>query len=136
MTATETGAAAHPGVPPAQLHAQWHMPSVETSVQFIRGALRTCLRGAGLSDDELQDLIMAASEAAANAVEHAQQPFFDVSADATYGVVTVTVHDHGRWREAAPDADPGWGLAMMRGLADTSVVARQDGTTVTLRPRR
>jgi anti-sigma regulatory factor (Ser/Thr protein kinase) len=132
-------AATHPGRSSEHRRDEWHLRSVESSVRLLRSELHACLEGAGLTGDALDDLIMATSEAAANAVEHPQQPvqpFFDVSASIVDGVATITVQDHGQWRQPEAGRDRGWGLAMMHALADVTVVALPHGTTVTIRSRR
>ena len=84
----------------------------------------------------VDDLLLAASEAATNAVEHAQDPteeFFDVLLEVADREVTITVRDHGRWRDGPATPHRGRGLQMMAALADTTVTPRPHGTTVTLR---
>ena len=81
---------------------------------------------------------MAASEAANNAVEHAQQPtepFFDVCCVVEDGAVTIVIQDHGGWLQPTFPSPRGRGLAMMGALADTTVTARLHGTMVTIRNR-
>jgi anti-sigma regulatory factor (Ser/Thr protein kinase) len=115
---------------------EWRLRTVEGSVRIIRQELSAFLDTIGLSDDEFYDVILAASEAATNAVEHAQhpaEPFFDVSAEVDDGEVTIVVQDHGRWLPPRSSLYRGHGLAMMRVLADTTVEARTHGTTVTIR---
>jgi anti-sigma regulatory factor (Ser/Thr protein kinase) len=114
----------------------WRFPSDLSSVTSMRWELRGLLGDTGLSLNEVEDLVLAVSEAANNAVEHAQaprQPFFDVSTEIDDGAVTIVVQDHGQWRPPTSDTGRGRGLAMMRALADTSVAARPHGTTVTIR---
>jgi anti-sigma regulatory factor (Ser/Thr protein kinase) len=104
----------------------------------MRWGLRGFLAVTALAADEIQDLILAASEAANNAVEHAQQPtepFFDVSTDFDDGEVTIVIEDHGRWLQPTSPSYRGRGLAMMGALADTTVAARTHGTMVTIRSR-
>jgi anti-sigma regulatory factor (Ser/Thr protein kinase) len=118
---------------------EWRLHSIESSVPSLRRGLSAFLDTIGLSDDEFYDLILAASEAATNAVEHAQhptEPFFDVSAEVDDGRVTIVVHDHGRWLPPRSSLYRGRGLAMMRVLADTTVEAGTHGTTVTIRNHR
>jgi anti-sigma regulatory factor (Ser/Thr protein kinase) len=118
---------------------EWHLRTVESSVTALRRGLSAFLDTVGLSDDEFYDLILAVSEAATNAVEHAQhptEPFFDVSAEVDDGRVTIVVHDHGRWLPPRSSLYRGRGLAMMRVLADTTVEAGTHGTTVTIRNHR
>ena len=103
-----------------------------------RGLRRFLQKKTALSNDAAEDLLLAASEAANNAVEHAQRPteqFFDVSGDVDDGQVTVVVHDYGGWQPQTSPSDRGRGLAMMDALADTTVTTDQDGTTVTMRSR-
>ena len=124
---------------PARRHREWRLCSVPSSVASMRWGLRAFLDDAGLSGDELEDLILAACEAATNALEHAQhptEPFFDVAIQIADDKVTIVVQDHGQWR--APTSSPfrGRGLAMMRVLADTTVTPCASCTTVTLRNHR
>jgi anti-sigma regulatory factor (Ser/Thr protein kinase) len=130
------GPVRHPALPADGRSCQWHLPSVESAIPQIRRGLRVFLDTTELSDDESQDLVLAACEAATNAVEHAQHPelpFFDVSAEIGLGIVTVEVRDHGRWLEPTPSPYRGRGLAMMRALSDTTVSVGAHGTTVTIR---
>jgi anti-sigma regulatory factor (Ser/Thr protein kinase) len=117
----------------------WHLNSVLSSVTLMRRDLRSFLGDTALSEDEIEDLILAACEAANNAVEHAQHPrvpFFDVSSEYDDGAVTIVIQDHGQWRQPTCPSDRGRGLAMMRALAHTTVIARAHGTTVTIRNHR
>jgi anti-sigma regulatory factor (Ser/Thr protein kinase) len=137
--ASPAGSAAHSDLLPGTRRCEWRLRSVESAVPWMRRRLRALLDDPGLSDDEREDLVLAACEAATNAVEHAQQPtepFFDVCAEITDGLVTIVVRDHGRWREPTSSQYRGRGLAMMRVLADTTVTSRPLGTTVTLRSHR
>jgi serine/threonine-protein kinase RsbW len=79
--------------------------------------------------------VLAASEAAANSIEHAY------GSDGR-GVVTVmaqlggggrlemTVRDEGTWREGNGDNDRGRGLMIMRAILDTVAIERDEGATV------
>jgi anti-sigma regulatory factor (Ser/Thr protein kinase) len=123
---------------PAGRRREWRLRTVESSVTALRRSLTAFLDTIGLSDDEFYDVILAASEAASNAVEHAQhpaEPFFDVSAEVDDGQVTIVVQDYGRWLPPRSSLYRGRGLAMMRVLADTTVEAGTHGTTVTIRNR-
>jgi anti-sigma regulatory factor (Ser/Thr protein kinase) len=85
---------------------------------------------------ERYDLLLAVCEAASNAVEHGRdpsKPFFDVLTEIGDDRVTVVVRDHGQWSDGRPGAHRGRGMAMMRMLADSRVVAGPQGTTVTIR---
>jgi anti-sigma regulatory factor (Ser/Thr protein kinase) len=121
---------------PDCLNRAWKLPTVEVSIPTLRRELSSFLTTSGLSDDEFYDLLLAVSEAASNAVEHAQhprQPFIDVVAEVDAGTITITVRDHGQWLRPVKSAHRGRGLSMMRVLADTTVATGCSGTTVTIR---
>jgi len=98
--------------------------------------LRRWLLRWGAAEEEIYDFTVAATEAAANAVEHAYAPgkaTFELEARHDDGVVTLTVRDRGSWR--APRGNHrGRGLAIMRALMeDVDVIQDSRGTEVTLR---
>lgn len=130
--AADTGRHGGPTAP----RRHWRLPATELSVTVLRRALDAFLREAQLSDDERYDLLLAACEAAANAIEHARNPtelFFEVRAEIGDPRVTITVCDHGQWRDAPAGIHRGRGLRMMWILADTRVAAGRHGMTVTMR---
>ena len=117
----------------------WRFPSTPQSIPGLRRALRRVLAAAGLDEDHAYDLLLAACEAATNAVEHAQdptEPFVDVTAEASADQVLITVRDHGQWRERVPSMDRGRGSTLMSAFADITVVPSPEGTTVTIRAPR
>jgi anti-sigma regulatory factor (Ser/Thr protein kinase) len=123
---------------PARSGRAWHLPCTAHSVRALRLELRSFLDVTGLPGDELDDLVLAASEAATNAIEHARTPvpgYFDVLADVEGTRVQITVRDHGRWREPTPRGGPGRGLLLMRNLSALTVTVEPGGTTVTMRNR-
>jgi anti-sigma regulatory factor (Ser/Thr protein kinase) len=118
----------------------WRFPVAGTSVRGVRRALRPFLADAGLPTEEVEDLVLAACEAAANAVEHAVHPtehFFDLTAETDDGRVEIVVRDYGRWRtDRTPPGDEGHGLLLMSTLAAVTLTSGPFGTTVTLRRLR
>jgi anti-sigma regulatory factor (Ser/Thr protein kinase) len=121
------------------LHREWRFHSDLSSVISMRWELRGLLGATELSLNETEDLVLAVSDAANNAVEDAldpREPFFDVSADIDGATVTIVVQDHGQWRRPTSDTGRGRGLPIMRALADTTVTPRPHGTTVTIRNHR
>nr|WP_296070241.1 SpoIIE family protein phosphatase [uncultured Actinoplanes sp.] len=106
--------------------------------------LRADLRGWLVShqvDQESQDaVLLACSEAVANAIEHGYRddPFgsIDVAATVTPEAVEVRVTDHGIWRGPMADVARGRGLQLIRESMDTVTFDRTDGTTVTMRRGR
>jgi anti-sigma regulatory factor (Ser/Thr protein kinase) len=115
----------------------WRFPSTAMSVRTMRRELRPFLASSELPEKEVDDLVLAACEAAANGVEHARhpaEPFFDVQAGIEGRSVCIVVRDYGRW--TPPNADPGnrgRGLHMMTMLAAVSLTSGPLGTSVTLR---
>jgi anti-sigma regulatory factor (Ser/Thr protein kinase) len=101
----------------------------------LRGWLRSCDVGARIA----QDVLVAAGEAIANAIEHGHRhrPGEQVRlrAVSTANQLRVTVTDRGRWR-ATPPGDRslrGHGIALMRALMQqVTIVPGPSGTTVDL----
>jgi anti-sigma regulatory factor (Ser/Thr protein kinase) len=116
---------------------EWRFPSTATSVRTMRHELRSFLAQSGLPEPEIDDLLLAACEAAANGIEHARhpaEPFFEVVAEIDGPRVRIVLRDYGRWTPAR--ADPGArgrGLQMMTMLAAVSLTSGPHGTTITLR---
>jgi GAF domain-containing protein/anti-sigma regulatory factor (Ser/Thr protein kinase) len=104
----------------------------------LRQAARAWLEGQAIATADATDVVLALSEAAANAVEHghagAAMPV-DVTLALSEGVVTGVVRDHGRWRTPRDHPDRGRGLAIMRAVSDAVEVDRRDGTTLSFRRR-
>ena len=108
----------------------------------VLGALRRVigrwLAPIGAGEDDVFAVTLAASEAAANAIEHAygaEEASFSVRCrfDPANVTVSVTIVDAGRWRQSRPHGR-GRGLTIMRSLVDDVAVRTDgDGTTVTLR---
>ncbi|WP_167760513.1 ATP-binding protein [Blastococcus sp. CT_GayMR16] len=118
----------------------WRFPSTGVSVRGVRQDLRPFLAQAGLPDRDIDDLVLATCEAAANAIEHALQPtefFFDVRAVIEGPDVVIVIRDYGRWRTGlSTRGNRGRGLHMMTMLATVTLTSGPRGTTVTLRHRR
>jgi signal transduction histidine kinase/CheY-like chemotaxis protein/anti-sigma regulatory factor (Ser/Thr protein kinase) len=129
-----------PPPPPEQVHYErWRFPSTPHAIPALRRALRRLFTAAELDEEQSYDLLLAACEAATNAVEHAQEPtepFVDVSAEVGGGRVVITVRDYGQWRERVPSMDRGRGSTLMSAFADITAVPSPEGTTVTIRVPR
>jgi anti-sigma regulatory factor (Ser/Thr protein kinase) len=94
----------------------------------------------GASKSEVFEVLMATTEAFANAVEHPHEPtshLVDVEGSLTDGCVTISIRDYGTWQsEATRKEDGGLGLVVIEALMDAvQVECVLDGTTVTMRRR-
>ncbi len=115
------------------------LPAVPASLRTLRRSITTWAKAAGLSDAAVDDLQLAAGEAAANAAEHAY-PDTAGTFDCTLrrmasGEIAVRVRDRGHWRPAP--ADPGFrgrGLQVIRAVGhDVRVTTDSGGTEVVFR---
>lgn len=106
---------------------------------IVRSTVRSCAQRAGLDPDRTDDLVLAASELAANSVDHGGGRG-SLRAWHREGAVVVEVSDRGRIEDTtagsrAPSADSerGRGLWMARRLADRFLLHSGDhGTTARL----
>lgn len=102
---------------------EWLLPDDLTAAQAARGHVVDALAGDHLADDVVHDLVLIASELAANAVRHGSPPA-RLRLDRDDSTVRITVSNHGdapdpRILTAEPGADHGRGLAMVEQLADS-----------------
>jgi DNA-binding response OmpR family regulator/anti-sigma regulatory factor (Ser/Thr protein kinase) len=113
------------------------LPADPTRLSVLRKRLEDFLTAHGVSDNDVFDITVAVSEAAANAIEHPiapAEPIITIEASLDDEAVTVTVRDTGSWRPASPSAGfRGRGLALIGALSDLSVARTEAGTAVTLR---
>ncbi len=115
------------------------LPADVESIPLMRRMLGRWLEEAGATQAQAEDLSLAASEACANAIEHAYGPgpgILEVSASrSSGGDAVLAIRDYGSWRQPR-GANRGRGLLLMEGLADSVEVVRgDDGTTVQLSRR-
>jgi serine phosphatase RsbU (regulator of sigma subunit)/anti-sigma regulatory factor (Ser/Thr protein kinase) len=113
------------------------LPAEVESIPLMRRMLGRWLDEAGATPAQAEDLALAASEACANAIEHAYGPapgVLEVSASVSAtGEAVVAIRDFGSWR-APRGNNRGRGLMLMQGLTDSvDVVQRDEGTTIQLR---
>jgi anti-sigma regulatory factor (Ser/Thr protein kinase) len=119
------------------LHAKF--PAEVESIPLMRRMLAGWLTDAGATRADVDDLSLAAAEAAANAIEHAYglaPGVVELRAWREDGPhVTVSISDFGTWR-APRGTNRGRGLILMEGLMDAVEVIRGDrGTTIELSRR-
>jgi len=102
----------------------------------VRRNLRAWLEGLGASDDDVFEIVIAASEAFANAVEHPRAPTRDaveLEARLVAGCVTVRVRDYGSWQHKRLRPG-GRGFLLMRTLMDSvELDCQANGSVITLR---
>ncbi len=114
------------------------LPARPNVLGGLRKTLGRWLQAAGADENELFDITLSASEAAANAIEHAygaREASFTVRCDHDGQDVTVTVRDLGRWRTGRRQGG-GRGLEIMRSLVDNVTIDSDDaGTAVTMTKR-
>jgi serine phosphatase RsbU (regulator of sigma subunit)/anti-sigma regulatory factor (Ser/Thr protein kinase) len=132
--------------PPAPLSLQVTADD-PSCLALLRARLRQWLPAAGIGRRETTDIIIAAGEAMANAVEHAtaDRPAdaapvqVTLTARATHSMVQLTVADTGTWRSPPADREQpapgtrGHGVIFMHALMDdVTIDPSAHGTTVTL----
>jgi anti-sigma regulatory factor (Ser/Thr protein kinase) len=115
------------------------LPADPAVLSSLRRTLRRWLEGLGATEIEVYDVLVAVTEAAANAVEHAYGPgdaSFDVEATVNQeGEVLVLVRDQGRWRPPRGH-NRGRGTLLMQELMDHfEVTTGEEGTEVRMRRR-
>lgn len=125
---------------PAPLELKF--PADASQLAPTRKALRNWLTRAQLNPDQAMNVLIAAGEAVANAIEHGHRhrPGGTIALDATAFVdeVQLTITDTGTWKTPQPAANPhrGRGISLMRGLMhEVSVNPDAVGTTVQLSVR-
>ena len=110
--------------------------SRERSLHLVRDAIRTWLEGTTLSRSDAEDLLLAAWEVCANAIEHAADPLGDVvriRADVTDSRVRIVVDDTGRFVPIASRPHRGLGLQLTEQLAsELDITTSERGTRVAL----
>ena len=121
------------------------IPARPSAVRGARVAVRRWLLDSGVERRDADEIVLAASEALANGVEHAyagrapaHRPGVELEAarDGEDALVVV-VRDHGRWRPPEGGASGrGKGLMIMRALMESvEVEPGGEGTTVRMRRR-
>ena len=121
------------GVLPVGREVNLTLPRHPEVIRPLRATLRRQLRKAGASPQEEFEILVAAGEACANAIQHSgpTSPTFEFESSVA-GEVRIAVRDRGRWRDQRP-TDGGQGLTIMRHFMDTVDVQQSDlGTSVML----
>jgi len=114
------------------------LPAEPRAVGWMRRELRAFLADLEVARDLSDGLVLAASEAVTNAVEHAQDPLeprIDMSARREKRRVRIDIRDFGRWLPRGPSLDRGRGSVVMEAMADVQVIPSAQGTLVSLLSR-
>lgn len=111
------------------------LPAEATALPQLRRVLRNWLGQMGANEEEVYDLVLAVSEAAANVSEHAYGPVeaqYQFTATVDEGDVQLVVKDFGQWRPPR-GSNRGRGLLLMNALAHDVAIRHTDkGTEVRL----
>lgn len=111
--------------------------AIPTAPSEARAALREWLAAVGATSAESSDIVLAASEAAMNVVEHAYEQAdageFTVEGYLDRDTVVIIVRDLGRWSEVQARGR-GRGLKLMESLMDSVQLSfSAEGTVVVMR---
>ena len=123
---------------PHEARFRHEFPAAPVEVVRMRHALTAWLEGLGVDEGVRVDAILAVSEAAANAAEHAYG--FDgrgvvrVEAWTSNDDLVASVEDAGTWREPTSEGDRGRGRAIIQAVTDeVTIDSGARGTTVRMR---
>ncbi|MEV6601598.1 SpoIIE family protein phosphatase [Actinoplanes sp. NPDC051346] len=109
-------------------------------IALLRKDMRGWLASHDVDDESTQAVLLACSEAVANAIEHGYRndPFgvVDVTAVVSAEAIEVKVTDRGDWRVAGEEVMRGRGLQLIHQVMDDVTFDRTDGTTVMMRRAR
>lgn len=119
-------------------------PATAESLPEVRAFLRERAAGSGLTEATADDLLLAVSEACANAVLHSGSDEFEVVWRDGPSAIEVEVRDRGTFRRrvrvASVEGPGGFGIPLMTALADRVEISEgtpaDPGTRVRLTKRR
>jgi anti-sigma regulatory factor (Ser/Thr protein kinase) len=127
---------------PAQTSAvdlRFRLQARASSAPLLRRRLEKWLDQQQVSGRERFEVLLAASEAFANAVEHPLLPgaaVVDTEATLHGDELVVAIRDYGTWRDERDRAEGGLGFPiMLTVMRDVEVDSQSDGSTITLRRR-
>ncbi len=115
-------------------------PPEASQLAPTRAALRGWLARAGVDPDQTLNVLIAAGEALANAIEHGHRQrtegTISLRATALVDRLHLTVIDAGSWKPPVAAAHRGRGIALMQALMqDVTIQPRDTGTTVHMHTR-
>ncbi|MGV9677043.1 SpoIIE family protein phosphatase [Nocardia sp. NPDC003482] len=117
-------------------------PAIAAQIPPVRHALRDWLRRSDIPRALAQNILVAAGEACANAIEHGHRdaPGQDIRlrAEVSMDRLELTVSDTGRWKTPDPvrNSHRGRGTHLMRALMEhVDITSTPTGTTVAMKTR-
>ncbi|WP_336317643.1 SpoIIE family protein phosphatase [Streptomyces lavendofoliae] len=117
-------------------------PAESSQLAPVRNALRSWLDQCDLPPNTVQNILVAAGEACANAIEHGHRDApgdtVRLRAEAFVGDLRLTVTDTGRWKTPQPELNShrGRGVTLMRSLMQqVTITPGSAGTTVDMHTR-
>ncbi|WP_237538430.1 SpoIIE family protein phosphatase [Streptomyces sp. SID486] len=117
-------------------------PAESSQLAPVRKALRSWLAQCDLPPNTVQNILVAAGEACANAIEHGHRhapgEAVRLRAEALVDNLRLTVADSGRWKTPQPElnAHRGRGVALMRAMMQqVTITPGPAGTTVDMQMR-
>ncbi|MCS0604359.1 SpoIIE family protein phosphatase [Streptomyces sp. LP11] len=117
-------------------------PAESSQLAPVRNALRGWLDQCDLPPNTVQNVLVAAGEACANAIEHGHRhapgETVRLRAEAVVDSLRLTVADSGRWKVPQPELNPhrGRGVTLMRALMQqVTITPGPSGTTVDMQMR-
>jgi serine phosphatase RsbU (regulator of sigma subunit)/anti-sigma regulatory factor (Ser/Thr protein kinase) len=115
------------------------LPSEPPSIARFRSEVKGWLEEMRVAPGDVDDIVLAVSEASSNAVEHAGVEDGDVVVSAEFRDdedVVIGVHDAGRWQPPHLRFERGRGFRILRALMDDVQVSRRGGGTQVRMRRR
>jgi serine phosphatase RsbU (regulator of sigma subunit)/anti-sigma regulatory factor (Ser/Thr protein kinase) len=114
-------------------------PAEPSALADARSSIRDWLVACGIPANERDEVVLACSEACANAIEHAEDPSrmeFQVSAEKIGDEIVVRVRDFGHWRKPQDTPNRGFGFRLIETMMDrVAVTPNATGTEIELRRR-
>jgi PAS domain S-box-containing protein len=117
-------------------------PAETSQLAPVRKALRTWLQQCDVSTRTIQDVLIAAGEACANAIEHGHRhapgQIVRLRAEALVADLRLTVADTGHWKTLDPEANAhrGRGVGLMHAIMQqVTITPGPTGTTVDMHMR-
>ncbi len=117
-----------------------HYSSFPLSAALAREALRSFFDGISLTEERRFEILAAAGEAIANAIEHGEHEpsnTFTVEGSIDDSFITLSVENRGHWRPFVPREERGRGVPIMRAYSQGfEISSTSDFTRVTLSFKR